>query len=42
MSNLLTESPAPQQMTPGCRNIKKILVAVDLSPQSEKTVSFFQ
>jgi nucleotide-binding universal stress UspA family protein len=41
MTNILTEAPAPQAMTPGCNvNIKKILVAVDLSPQSEKTVAF--
>jgi nucleotide-binding universal stress UspA family protein len=41
MTNTLTEAPAPQMMTPSCNlNVKKILVAVDLSPQSEKTVSF--
>ena len=41
MTNVLTEAPAPQAMTPSCNvNIKKILVAVDLSPQSEKTVAF--
>jgi nucleotide-binding universal stress UspA family protein len=41
MTNTLTEAPAPQMKTPSCNlNVKKILVAVDLSPQSEKTVSF--
>ena len=41
MSNIVTEAPAAQALTLGCNlNIKKILVAVDLSPQSEKTVSF--
>ena len=41
MTNTLAEAPAPQMMPPSCNlNVKKILVAVDLSPQSEKTVSF--
>lgn len=41
MTKTLTEAPAQQAMTPGCNvNVKKILVAIDLSPQSEKTVSF--
>ncbi|MFY9984581.1 MAG: universal stress protein [Chthoniobacterales bacterium] len=41
MTNILTEAPTPQAVTPGSSvNIKKILVAVDLSPQSEKTVAF--
>ena len=41
MTNILTEAPAPQAMTPGTRrNIKKILVAVDLSPHSEETVTY--
>jgi len=41
MTNILTEAPAPQATTPGkSRNIKKILVAVDLSPHSEETVAY--
>jgi nucleotide-binding universal stress UspA family protein len=41
MTNILTEAPAPQAMTPGnSRNIKKILVAVDLSPHSEETAAY--
>ena len=41
MTNILTEAPAPQAMTLGnSRNIKKILVAVDLSPHSEETVAY--
>jgi universal stress protein A len=41
MNNTLTEAAVPHMMPPSCDlNIKKILVAVDLSPQSEKTVSF--
>jgi nucleotide-binding universal stress UspA family protein len=41
MTNILTEAPAPKAMTPGNRrNIKKILVAVDLSPHSEETVAY--
>jgi nucleotide-binding universal stress UspA family protein len=41
MTNILTEAPTPQAMTPGnSANIKKILVAVDLSPHSEETVAY--
>jgi nucleotide-binding universal stress UspA family protein len=41
MTNILTEALAPQAMTLGnSRNIKKILVAVDLSPHSEETVAY--
>jgi nucleotide-binding universal stress UspA family protein len=41
MTNILTEAPAPPAMAPGnSRNIKKILVAVDLSPHSEETVTY--
>jgi nucleotide-binding universal stress UspA family protein len=41
MTNILTETPPLRAVMPrGNLNIKKILVAVDLSPQSEKTVSF--
>lgn len=39
MTNILTEAPASQLMTSGL-NIKKILVAVDLSPHSEETVAY--
>lgn len=39
MTNILTEAPASQPMTSGL-NIKKILVAVDLSPHSEETVAY--
>ena len=41
MTNTLTEAAVPHMMPLNCNlNVKKILVAVDLSPQSEKTVSF--
>jgi nucleotide-binding universal stress UspA family protein len=41
MTNILTEAPTPQALPPGnSRNIKKILVAVDLSPHSEETVAY--
>ncbi len=41
MTNILTEASAPQAMTPGYSlNIKKILVAVDLSPHSEATAAY--
>lgn len=41
MTNILTEAPAPQTRTPGdCLNIKKILVAVDLSLDSEETAFY--
>src|SRR5260370_7707649 len=41
MTNILTEAPAPQPMTSGYSlNIKKIVVAVDLSPHSEATASY--
>lgn len=41
MTNILTEAPAPQTRTPGdCLNIKKLLVAVDLSPDSEETAFY--
>jgi nucleotide-binding universal stress UspA family protein len=39
MTNILTEAAASQPMTSGL-NLKKILVAVDLSPHSEETVSY--
>jgi nucleotide-binding universal stress UspA family protein len=41
MTNILTEAPAPPAMTPGDGvNIKKIVVAVDLSPHSEQTAAY--
>lgn len=41
MTNTLTEVQASQMMPPSYNlNVKKILVAVDLSPQSQETVSF--
>jgi nucleotide-binding universal stress UspA family protein len=39
MTNILTQARASQPMTSGL-NIKKILVAVDLSPHSEETVAY--
>jgi nucleotide-binding universal stress UspA family protein len=39
MTGILTEAPASQPMTSGL-NIKKILVAVDLSPHSKETVAY--
>jgi nucleotide-binding universal stress UspA family protein len=41
MTNILTEAPAPQTRTASyCLNTKKILVAVDLSPDSEETAFY--
>ena len=41
MNNLLQEAPAPQTIPAGADfSIKKILVAVDLSPHSEKTAAY--
>ena len=41
MTNILTEAPAPQAMTSGYSlNIKKILVAVDLSAHSAETAAY--
>src|SRR5258708_12522316 len=41
MTNILTEAPALQAVTPGYSlNIKKMLVAVDLSPHSEETAAY--
>ena len=41
MTDILSEVPAPLAMTPDYSlNIQKILVAVDLSPHSEKTAAY--
>ena len=41
MTNILTEAPAPEAMTSKYNlEIKKILVAVDLSPHSEQTAAY--
>jgi len=41
MTNSLTETPTPRAMTSGCGlNIKKMLVAVDLSAHSAETAAY--